>query len=156
MHDTHLLFCSYNITYASRNILHLTRIEEVVEENDDKKNKKQRDFKCKRIPSFVTYRIRTKMEQIFIKFYSNLYGQIREFLFRFVLLLYIVVNDETTIAPTIISNGSTVDCDGESRYKCTDLATDDSSCDSNTQSSFTTFATTIEHSNRNCDSTKMR
>ena len=53
--------------------------------------------------------------------------------------VFIAVDDTNMVAPTI--NKPTVEYDGECRCKCTDSATDDSSCDSNTQSSYATFAT---------------
>lgn len=84
------------------------------------------------------------------------YVLIKKILFKLLKIvkweLFFAANDETIIVPIINSNESTVDFDGESSYKCTDLTTDDSSTDSNTQSSYTTFASTIENS----DSTEMQ
>lgn len=62
------------------------------------------------------------------------------------------------MATTINDDESTVDCDddGDGKNKCSDLATDENSSDSDTQSSFGAFATTMENSNEHCDSTEVR
>lgn len=116
-------------------------------EKDDKKNKKRKDLKLQKKADFCYLRNEddkwNKYYQILLEFVD---GRIREYFVLFC-FLFIAVNDETKIATTINSNESTVDCDGESSYKCSDLATDDSLSDSNTQSS---------HTNINCDSTEMR
>lgn len=112
-----------------------------------KKNKKRKDLKLQKKADFCYLRNEddkwNKYYQILLEFVD---GRIREYFVLFC-FLFIAVNDETKIASTINSNESTVDCDEESRYKCSDLATDDSLSDSNTQSS---------HTNINCDSTEMR
>lgn len=72
------------------------------------------------------------------------------------ILFYISVNDETTMATHINSGESAVDCNGDSKYECNGLATDENTGDSNIQSLYTSFATTIKNSSINCDSTEMR
>lgn len=135
----------YCYTLFSWNKLHSIRIKEV--EVDDKK---QWTKKFQRLFCYLRH-ADENVTNILSNFTRICMVKWKSFLFCF------AENDETATAQTISSN-PTVDCDGEeSRFKCTDLRTDDSSSVSNTQSSYTSFATTVENSiDNNYDSTEMR